>query len=139
MSPQMHNFYAERTGLNLAYVPFRVEPQAVGDAVKGAYALNLLGLNVTVPHKQRVMEYLVEIDEDARAIGAVNTLVRMEGGYKGYNAAGRLRQRIDGQGCDPAHGPGGLRPAFGDGKGFPVHPVHQCWHASGHGPGCDRG
>lgn len=84
MSPQMHNFYAERTGLNLAYVPFRVEPQAVGDAVKGAYALNLLGLNVTVPHKQRVMEYLVEIDEDARAIGAVNTLVRMEGGYKGY-------------------------------------------------------
>ena len=74
MSPQMHNFYAERTGLNLAYVPFRVEPQAVGDAVKGAYALNLLGLNVTVPHKQRVMEYLVEIDEDARAIGAVNKM-----------------------------------------------------------------
>ena len=153
MSPQMHNFYAERTGLNLAYVPFRVEPQAVGDAVKGAYALNLLGLNVTVPHKQRVMEYLVEIDEDARAIGAVNTLVRMEGGYKGYNTdaaglkramdrggtAGRLRQRIDGQGCDPSHGPGGLRPASGDGKGFPVHPVHQRWHASGHGPCRDRG
>ena len=96
MSPQMHNFYAERTGLNLAYVPFRVEPQAVGDAVKGAYALNLLGLNVTVPHKQRVMEYLVEIDEDARAIGAVNTLVRMEGGYKGYNTdAAGLKRAMD--------------------------------------------
>ena len=96
MSPQMHNFYADRTGLNLAYVPFRVEPQAVGDAVKGAYALNLLGLNVTVPHKQRVMEYLVEIDEDARAIGAVNTLVRMEGGYKGYNTdAAGLKRAMD--------------------------------------------
>lgn len=96
MSPQMHNFYAERTGLNLAYVPFHVEPEAVGDAVRGAWALNLLGINVTVPHKQRVMDYLVDIDEDARAIGAVNTLVRAEGGYKGYNTdAAGLKRAMD--------------------------------------------
>ncbi len=96
MSPQMHNFYAERTGMNLAYVPFRVEPEAVGDAVRGAWALNLLGINVTVPHKQRVMEYLVEIDEEAKAIGAVNTLVRAEGGYKGYNTdAAGLKRAMD--------------------------------------------
>ena len=57
-------------------------------AVKGAYALNILGMNVTVPHKQRVMEFLSELDEDARAIGAVNTLVRTEAGYKGYNTDG---------------------------------------------------
>ena len=43
------------------------------------------GLNVTVPHKQTVMKYLKDIDETAADIGAVNTLVRMEGGYKGYN------------------------------------------------------
>ena len=83
MSPQMQNFYAERTGVNLAYVPFHVENDAVGDAVRGAYALNILGINVTVPHKQRVMEALVDIDRDAAAIGAVNTLVRVPGGYKG--------------------------------------------------------
>ena len=83
MSPMMHNFFAQRTGVNLAYVPFKVEEDRVGDAVKGAYALNILGMNVTVPHKQRVMEFLSELDEDARAIGAVNTLVRTEAGYKG--------------------------------------------------------
>ena len=84
MSPMMHNFFAQRTGVNLAYVPFKVEEDRVGDAVKGAYALNILGMNVTVPHKQRVMEFLSELDEDARAIGAVNTLVRTDAGDKGY-------------------------------------------------------
>ena len=57
MSPMMHNFFAQRTGVNLAYVPFKVEEDRVGDAVKGAYALNILGMNVTVPHKQRVMDF----------------------------------------------------------------------------------
>ena len=80
MSPLMHNFYARRTGVNLAYVPFKVENEQVGDAVKGAFALNILGMNVTVPHKQRVMEFLTDIDGDAKAIGAVNTLVRTEHG-----------------------------------------------------------
>ena len=88
MSPMMHNFFAQRTGVNLAYVPFKVEEDRVGDAVKGAYALNILGMNVTVPYKQRVMEFLSELDEDARAIGAVNTLVRTAAGYKGYNTDG---------------------------------------------------
>ena len=70
-----------------------VKEEELEAAIKGAYALNLVGLNVTVPHKQAVMKYLVEIDKDAAAIGAVNTLVRTEGGYKGYNtdAAGLLR------------------------------------------------
>lgn len=88
MSPMMHNFFAQRTGMNLTYVPFKVEESRVGDAVKGAYALNIQGMNVTVPHKQRVMEFLDELDEDARAIGAVNTLVRTDAGYKGYNTDG---------------------------------------------------
>lgn len=96
MSPLMQNFYAERTGVNLAYVPFKVEDEGVGDAVRGAFALNILGLNVTVPHKQRVMGYLADIDEDARAIGAVNTLVRVQDGYKGYNTDGAgLKRALD--------------------------------------------
>lgn len=69
----------------MAYVPFRVEESELSEAVKGAYALNILGLNVTVPHKQPVMNHLKEIDETAAAIGAVNTLVRIDGGFKGYN------------------------------------------------------
>lgn len=85
LSPLMHNFFSEKTGIDLAYVPLKVETDKVGDAVRGAYALNFTGINVTIPHKQEVMKYLLEIDEDAKAIGAVNTLVRLEGGYKGYN------------------------------------------------------
>ena len=93
MSPLMHNYYSEKTGTDLVYVPLKVEPGRVEEAVKGAYALNFTGMNVTVPHKQEVMKYLVDIDEDAKAIGAVNTLVRTDGGYKGYNtdAAGLKR------------------------------------------------
>lgn len=93
LSPLMQNFYAERMGIDLVYVPFKVMEDQAGDAVRGAYALNLSGMNVTVPHKQTVMEYVKELDDDAAAIGAVNTLVRIAGGYKGYNtdAAGLLR------------------------------------------------
>ena len=93
MSPMMHNYYSEQMGVDMTYVPFKVEPGRVGDAVKGAYALNVHGINVTVPHKQAVMEYLTGIDEAAEAIGAVNTLVRTESGYSGSNtdAAGLFR------------------------------------------------
>lgn len=85
MSPVLHNFLAERTGVNLAYLPFHVKKGYLAEAVRGAYGLNLLGLNVTVPYKLEVMAYLKEIDPLAARIGAVNTLVRTEGGYKGYN------------------------------------------------------
>lgn len=85
MSPVIHNTLAENCGHNLVYVPFPVEQGRVAEAVKGAYALNILGLNVTVPYKSEVIGSLVEVDELAAQIGAVNTLVRTEGGYKGYN------------------------------------------------------
>ncbi|MBO5335796.1 MAG: shikimate dehydrogenase [Lachnospiraceae bacterium] len=85
MSPVIHNNLADMTGNNLVYVPFHVPEGYVGDAVKGAYALNLLGMNVTVPYKSDVIPFLKEIDPLAEQIGAVNTLVRTEGGYKGYN------------------------------------------------------
>lgn len=85
MSPMMHNFYSEQAGIDMAYTAFPVEEGRVGDAVRGAYALHIGGLNVTVPHKQAVMEHLQDIDKDAEIIGAVNTLVRTEQGFKGYN------------------------------------------------------
>ena len=85
LSPVIHNTLAELTGQKLCYVPFHVENGRLEDAIKGAYALNLLGLNVTVPYKSDVIPFLKEIDPLAQKIGAVNTLVRMDGGYKGYN------------------------------------------------------
>ncbi|MDE7020881.1 MAG: shikimate dehydrogenase [Lachnospiraceae bacterium] len=85
MSPVIHNTLAEKCGHNLVYVPFLVEEERLAEAVKGAWALNVLGMNVTVPYKSAVMESLAEVDELAAHIGAVNTLVRTQGGYKGYN------------------------------------------------------
>ena len=84
MSPVIHNTLAQKMNLNMVYVPFLVQ-QDLAAGVKGAYALNIQGLNVTVPYKSDVLEHLVSIDELAKSIGAVNTLVKTEGGYKGYN------------------------------------------------------
>lgn len=107
LSPLMHNFFAEEMGIDLAYVPFLVKSSSLKEAVCGAYALNLAGLNVTVPHKQAIIPFLAGIDEASGAIGAVNTLVRVEGGFWGYNtdAPGLLRAvkeagiRVKGQDC----------------------------------------
>lgn len=85
ISPVIHNTLADIMGIDLVYTTFKVEDDQVEAAVKGAYALDILGMNVTVPHKQAVMGSLKEIDPLAEAIGAVNTLARVDGGYKGYN------------------------------------------------------
>ncbi len=85
MSPAIHHFLAEKTGQNLAYLPWCVPQGALPDAVKGALAMDFLGVNVTVPYKNDVIPLLSEVDELAARIGAVNTLVRVGSGFKGYN------------------------------------------------------
>lgn len=84
LSPLLHDTISSDLGLDIRYIPFHITDN-LGLAVKMAYEDGILGLNITVPHKQAVMEHLVEVDEAARVIGAVNTLVRVDGGYKGYN------------------------------------------------------
>ena len=75
VSPAIHNNLAQLTGKDMVYTTFKVEKGDVASAVRGAYSLNILGLNVTVPHKSEVIDSLVDIDPLAKAIGAVNTLV----------------------------------------------------------------
>ena len=84
MSPVIHNTLAKELGINMVYVPFLVEKD-LQEAVKGAKALNVLGLNITVPYKSDVISLLKDCDKLAEKIGAVNTLVETQGGYKGYN------------------------------------------------------
>ncbi len=85
LSPLIHNSLAEYYGDDLVYLPFEVKEEDLESAVKGAFSLGIRGLNCTVPHKSAVTEYLERIDPMAEAIGAVNTLVRGEKGYIGYN------------------------------------------------------
>lgn len=84
LSPVIHDTLSESLKIDERYIPFHIEDN-LGDYVENAYEAGILGLNITVPYKQEVMKYLMETDEAARSIGAVNTLVRTENGYKGYN------------------------------------------------------
>lgn len=84
-SPEIQNTFASAAGKNIIYVPFLVSPEGLKSAIKGAYELNIKGLNVTVPHKKTVMAELCGIDKRAEQIGAVNTLKYTENGYVGYN------------------------------------------------------
>ncbi|WP_261305661.1 shikimate dehydrogenase [Paenibacillus andongensis] len=87
-SPIMLNRAFQEAGINAVYAAFHVRPEELGDAVRGIRALGYRGINVTIPHKVEVMQYLDEIDEGARIVGAVNTIVHEAGKLIGYNTDG---------------------------------------------------
>lgn len=84
-SPLIHNAAIAALGLDYVYVPFHVEPDSLGAAIEGFKATNVIGINVTIPHKQNVMSYLDEISREATLIGAVNTLIFRDGAIIGEN------------------------------------------------------
>lgn len=89
LSPQMHNANLESLNLDYKYLPFKVYDENIENLIDGAKALNIQGLNVTIPHKISVIDYLDEIDPLAEKIGAVNTInftyKSDEAIAKGYN------------------------------------------------------
>lgn len=89
LSPPMHNVAFESLGIDYCYVPFLVHPDQLEPAVRSVRALHLCGVNVTVPHKERVMPFLDELNEEAAFIGAVNTIVNSGGRLAGHNTDGR--------------------------------------------------
>jgi shikimate dehydrogenase len=85
LSPAMHNAAFAELGLDWAYLPLPVYPDHLGDAIRGLQATGFSGANVTVPHKQAVMQYLDDISHDAQVIGAVNTISIRDGQLFGDN------------------------------------------------------
>ena len=79
-SPAMHNAAFAAAGLDGRYVLLPVAPERIAEAVAGLRALGFRGANVTVPHKQAVMPFLDDLTPEARAIGAVNTIVVQKNG-----------------------------------------------------------
>ncbi|MDM5156532.1 shikimate dehydrogenase [Bacillus sp. DX1.1] len=88
LSPFMHNDAFQYCGIDAHYHAFRVEENALAEAVKGLKALGVSGFNVTTPHKVSIMEYLDNIDPLAGQIGAVNTVLHKDGKLIGYNTDG---------------------------------------------------
>jgi shikimate dehydrogenase len=89
LSPDMHNAAFEALGLNYCYHAFSVHPDSLAGAIEGVRAMHFRGVNVTVPHKEKVLRLLDEIDPEADFIGAVNTIVNEGDRLKGYNTDGR--------------------------------------------------
>ncbi len=102
MSPAMHNAAFRELGIDFLYVPFRVKKEELGKAIEGMRALNIKGLNVTIPHKVDVIRFLDALDPLADKIGAVNTIVNNDGALTGYNtdASGFLQALLE-RGIEP--------------------------------------
>jgi shikimate dehydrogenase len=102
LSPAMHNAAFRALGLDYAYLPFHVRSGDLPAALQGMRALNIRGLNVTIPHKVEVIRLLDKLDPLAEQIGAVNVLLNESGRLTGYNtdAQGFLRM-LAGQGIEP--------------------------------------
>ena len=102
MSPVMHNAAFEALGLDYAYLPFRVRREELPEAIAGIRALNLVGLNVTLPHKVSVIPLLDRLDAMAERMGAVNTIVNENGVLAGYNTdAPGFLQALLSKGIEP--------------------------------------
>ncbi|MEG2368126.1 MAG: shikimate dehydrogenase, partial [Oscillospiraceae bacterium] len=87
-SPAMYNYCFQKDGYDGAYVAFDVTLDTLKDAMAGIKALNLQGINITMPCKSAVIEYLDEISPAAKLIGACNVAVNKDGRWQGHNTDG---------------------------------------------------
>lgn len=88
MSPVMHNDLFAFYKMDAHYHPFLVKKEGLKTVVEGLKAIGIAGFNVTIPHKSEIIPLLDEVDELARSIGAVNTVVNKNGRFIGYNTDG---------------------------------------------------
>lgn len=85
ISPLFHNQIILKHSLNFCYLPFQVTETDLSKAIQGIKTLNIRGVNITFPYKEKVIEFLDEAEESARRIGAINTIVNNKGFLTGYN------------------------------------------------------
>jgi shikimate dehydrogenase len=89
LSPQMQNAALEKSGLEMRYARFEIEPGELQAALKLLPGLDFIGVNLTVPHKIPALALVDEADESARKIGAINTIKIDHGKLRGFNTDGR--------------------------------------------------
>ncbi|MFX1235691.1 MAG: shikimate dehydrogenase [Promethearchaeota archaeon] len=85
MSPIMHNAAIRDLNLDYIYLAFDIPPNNLKDAIKGIRALNIKGINVTLPHKEKVMQFLDNIDVIAQKINSINAIKNEDGLLTGKN------------------------------------------------------
>lgn len=87
-SPIIHNYIYKKQDINSSYMAFNVDEDKFEDAIEGFLAIGLKGFNLTAPYKEKIIPYLDEITEDAKNIGAINTVKNENGKLIGTNTDG---------------------------------------------------
>lgn len=88
VSPLMHNSAFERLGINCVYLSFEVDDGTVEAAVNAVRTLGMRGVNVSMPNKREIVQYMDRLSPAAEIIGAVNTVVNDDGVLTGHNTDG---------------------------------------------------
>ncbi len=88
LSPTMHNAAFEHLNLSAVFLAFRVLPDHLENAMRGARALGIRGLNVTMPLKNSVTMFLDDADASVRFLHAANTVLNQDGRLRGFNTDG---------------------------------------------------
>ncbi len=85
-SPVLHNFWMQQHGLRGSYLPLAIEPGRLEGALHALHPLGFAGCNLTIPHKQAAMRMVDDVDETAKAIGAIScVVVHKDGSLSGTN------------------------------------------------------
>src|SRR3989304_4936973 len=88
LSPAMHNAAFNHLKLDFVFLAFRVEAAGLENAMRGMRGLGIHGLNVTMPHKGTVIDYLDVVDSTVKFLGAANTILNKDGKLSGFNTDG---------------------------------------------------
>ena len=89
ISPFIHNSAFEATNTNGVYLAWEVDAAELAETVANIRRYQMFGINLSMPYKEQVISYLDQLSEEARLIGAVNTVVNREGTLIGYNTDGK--------------------------------------------------
>ena len=88
ISPFIHNHAYQLTATNAVYLAWEVEEDEVAQSLQQLKVLDMLGANISMPYKKKVLPYLDQVDESAQLIGSINTIVQKDGCLTGYNTDG---------------------------------------------------
>ena len=88
LSPVMHNAAIEALNIDYVYVPFHVLPESLEAAVRGVRALEIAGVNITIPHKENVIDLIDQVGDAAARIGSCNTIINRDGSLVGESTDG---------------------------------------------------
>jgi shikimate dehydrogenase len=103
LSPRMHNAAFQALNMDMIYLPFEVKRDSLKEAMEAIKALGFRGVNLTQPHKMAVLRHLDVLTDEAKKIGAVNTVVNDHGMLVGHNTDGTgfMRSIREDYGFDP--------------------------------------